>query len=214
MSKRTFPVCDRNRGIHYSTDPFLFLFLFFLPHLSADGLHCTLYLDTLLRGKPCFCVQEKKEQNVQCLVPFCKTPSPSSLFLNAFFSSQVNQAFQAWVLWIDQTPFNLFLSQLLWTESFSLLWHLLWPATSFSDPVLLVSKEKNYFVLAFLPFPQKIMALEWQIAAFGMHILVFYVVQSGKRSNFNGVFFYSVSKLYLIVSFVRFITIVIFSSAK
>ena len=126
MSKRTFPVCDRNRGIHYSTDPFLFLFLFFLPHLSAEGLHCTLYLDTLLRGKPCFCVQEKKEQNVQCLVPFCKTPSPSSLFLNAFFSSQVNQAFQAWVLWIDQTPFNLFLSQLLWTESFSLLWHLLW----------------------------------------------------------------------------------------
>lgn len=35
---------------------------------------CTLYLDILLRGKPCFCVQEKKEQNVQCLVLFLLRP--------------------------------------------------------------------------------------------------------------------------------------------
>lgn len=40
-----------------------------------------------------------------------------------------------------------------------------------------------------LPFPQKTIALEWQIATFGMHILVSYVVQSGKRSIFNGFFF-------------------------
>lgn len=120
----------------------------------------TLYFDMFLTGKVCLCAQEKKERSVQCLVLFCKTPSPLFLLLDTVCSSQVHQAFQAWVLWVDETLFNLFLSQQLRTESaqwpsLSLSRHLLRLAASFSDSVLSFSREKSYFRLSFIPFPHK-----------------------------------------------------------
>lgn len=54
------------------------------------------------------------------------------------------------------------------------------------------------------------MVLECQIYAFRMHILVFSIVQSGK-GQFLVEVVYSVSELYLRLSFVHFITSAIFS---
>lgn len=93
------------------------------PFLSLTGIeeftaHQTFFFhlsECGEKGKACPSVQEKKEQIVQYLVPFCRSLSSSFLFLDAFCSCQVNQVFKIWVFWIDET--HIFLLQQLRTES-------------------------------------------------------------------------------------------------
>lgn len=157
--------------------------MFFFFYLSTER-DCPLYFVKFLTGQVCLCIQEKKEQSMQCQVLFCKMSSLSLLFLDAICSSQANQMFQAGLLWADETPFNPFHTAAEnWTcaTAISLHFPYTWPLTSFPDPVLFDFREKWYVRLSFFfLFLLKINGIKCHISAFGMHILAFSVVQLGK----------------------------------
>lgn len=123
---------------------------------------------------------------MQHQVLFCKTSSWSLPFLDAICSSQVNQVFQVWLLWADETPFSPFCTAAEnWTclMTFSLHFpytclHLQLP---FQTHFFLISRGKWYVRLSFFfLFLLKTNGIKCQISAFGMHIIAFCVVQLGK----------------------------------
>lgn len=123
---------------------------------------------------------------MQCQVLFWKTSSIPLLFLDAVCSSQANQVFQAWLLWAEETPFNPFHTAAEnWTCLMSISLHFPYACLDlqlpFQTQFFLISREKWYAMLSFFPLVLlKTNDFKCHLAAFGMHILAFSVVQSGK----------------------------------
>lgn len=188
--------------------------MYFFFYLSVER-DCPLYFVKFLTGQVCLCIQEKKEESMQCQVLFCKISSLSLLFLDAICSSQANQMFQAGLLWADETPFNPFHTAAEnWTCPTAISLHFPYTCLEFQLPFqtqfFLIFREKWYVRLSFFfLFLLKTNGIKCHISAFGMHILAFSVVQLGK-DKFLIELVYSVSALYW-RSFASFITSAIFS---